>query len=132
MPPTPDLHARILAAIERVEVAAVAATPGPWTVSHRRCTVFSGAHPVADYIDMRSGNAAHIVLNEPTTVLRRCAADRRILNAHRTTVFNDLVHGHLYSCEACHRFTDEGTSRSWCDTVLALAEGYGITVDGES
>lgn len=30
MPPTPDLHAHILAAIDRTEQRARAATPGPW------------------------------------------------------------------------------------------------------
>jgi hypothetical protein len=67
----------------------------------------------------------HIVRNDPHTVLRRCAADRRILEAHEKVhrcpipVLNSTVGG-LWGTE------EDGP----CWTLILLADGYGITVDG--
>lgn len=72
--------------------------------------------------------AEHIAANDPADVLRRCAADRKILAEHRP-------HGgkwESYACVGCGM--DGGDCGDWmvehvndCPTLLALAEGYGLT-----
>lgn len=74
----------------------------------------------------------HFALYGPESVLRRCAADRKLIAAHPITrdvitVKPDGTHG--FGCTVCHYdYYVEG--RGWCDTLLALAEGYGWT-EGE-
>lgn len=138
-PSIPDLAARILEAIDRTEeiARAVDDNSAPWDGQWKSqyglvVRTYNGWVLVhgTDAAPLRTGLARHIAHNDPATVLRRCAADRRILNAHLTDVLSDTLYGRLYSCHTCHRFTDEGTPRWWCETLLALADGYGITVDG--
>ncbi|MFD7999955.1 DUF6221 family protein [Streptomyces mirabilis] len=66
----------------------------------------------------------HIVLNEPAAVLRRCTADRKILADH-TTFGDGSVH-----CLGCGVDYESGPlvgNVNDCPTLLALAEGYGLT-----
>jgi hypothetical protein len=73
--------------------------------------------------------AEHIVANDPHAVLRRCAADRKILAEHRPQGGGYPSH---YACEGCgydgsycpEPNTDHVND---CPTLLALAEGYGLT-----
>lgn len=74
--------------------------------------------------------AAHTVLNDPESVLRRCAADRKLIAAHPVTrdvivVMPDGIHG--FGCSVCHTEDLLTVGDGWCDTLLALAEGYGWT-----
>lgn len=62
------------------------------------------------------------------TALRRCAADRKILHIHRYAGDRYAPYG----CLGCGIDTDYGPivgSTNDCETLLALAEGYGITDD---
>jgi hypothetical protein len=68
-------------------------------------------------------NAEHIALNDPASVLRRCAADRKLLNLHA---------GKMHSCPATDEtdYLDEWTEfdhSQACPVILLLAEGYGWT-----
>ncbi|MFF3891360.1 DUF6221 family protein [Streptomyces sp. NPDC001914] len=75
--------------------------------------------------------AEHIVRHDPAAVLRRCAADRRILAAHpyTTTVINpqDGSSNAGFGCETCHAWDAVPEGRGNCSTLLDLAEGYGLT-----
>jgi hypothetical protein len=80
---------------------------------------------------VQTGRNEHllIAMHDPAAVLRRCAADRKILE-HHTPVGNGYP-SH-YACMGCGM--DGGDCADWntehindCPTLLALAEGYGIT-----
>jgi hypothetical protein len=78
---------------------------------------------VAKSRDSRASSIVHIAANDPASVLRRCAADRKLLELH-----GDRSH----SCPATgvNGFTDEWTEFDQIDTcpvVQLLAEGYGWT-----
>jgi hypothetical protein len=80
------------------------------------------------------GVARHIARQDPAAVLRRIAADRKILAAHpyTTRVINpvDGLQSAGFGCETCHDWDGVPEGRGWCDTVRLLAEGYGWT-EGE-
>lgn len=75
--------------------------------------------------------AEHIVRHDPAAVLRRIAADRKILEAHpyTTRVINPLCGQESagFGCETCHNWDGVPEGRGNCTTVLALAEGWGWT-----
>lgn len=141
-PSIPDLAARILAAIELVELAASAATAGPWrhnpnkhwrkpgTCSYEEA-VFTGPagadatcvagtgpsdHPQA------MADARHIALNDPPTVLGRCAADRGVVARHQPEA---RAEGRLSGfCVHC--------GWRWpCPDLRGVADAYGLTEDGD-
>jgi hypothetical protein len=65
--------------------------------------------------------SVHVALNDPASVLRRCAADRKLLNLHA---------GKMHSCPATDEtgYLDEWTQfdhSEVCPVVEHLAEGYG-------
>jgi hypothetical protein len=69
--------------------------------------------------------AEHIALHDPASVLRRCAADRKILAEHAPAVDS----WDPYACTGCGS-DDYGWNvdhTNDCPTLLALAEGYGLT-----
>ncbi|MBT2508839.1 hypothetical protein J7I98_23715 [Streptomyces sp. ISL-98] len=73
--------------------------------------------------------AEHISEHDPATVLRRCAADRKILAEHAPK--GDGWPSH-YACEGCGydaSYCPEPITEhvNDCPTLLALAEGYGLT-----
>jgi hypothetical protein len=76
---------------------------------------------------VQTGRNEHllITLNDPAAVLRRCAADRKILEHHEPN-----THGiDVYACTGCGS-DDYGWNvdhTNDCPTLLALAEGYGLT-----
>ena len=82
-----------------------------------------------DYLDPAPGR--FMAANDPAAVLRRIAADRKILAAHpyTTRVVNpvDGSHSAGFGCETCHDWDGVPEGRGWCDTVRLLAEGYGWT-----
>ncbi|BBC30039.1 hypothetical protein SGFS_013330 [Streptomyces graminofaciens] len=70
----------------------------------------------------------HIALSDPANVLRRCTADRKILAEHQP--FGSQWEP--YACVGCG--LGAGDCGDWvtehtndCPTLLALAEGYGLT-----
>lgn len=71
----------------------------------------------------------YLVAQQPDAVLRRCAADRKILTEHAAADFT------AYGDQLCRRCTVNNDAsdalHDWmiwpCPTLLALAEGYGIT-----
>jgi hypothetical protein len=76
--------------------------------------------------DNRTQALAHIAANDPESVLRRCVADRKLLELHG---------GKCHSCPATDEtgYLDEWTQFDYgdmCPVVQLLAEGYGWT-EGE-
>jgi hypothetical protein len=71
----------------------------------------------------------HIAHNDPASVLGRCAADRKLIALHPKGA-NGLGGP---SCLCCEERTDYGHSDGeWpCDTLKALAEGYGVPIEGD-
>lgn len=142
---TPGLHEWIEGEIERREQAARAATEGPWSAEHPKARW--GDDPEARLIGRGKVlgvlssdynghlNADHIELNGPDVVLRRCAADRKILAAHpyTTRVINPGYGKRSagFGCETCHDWDGVPEGRGNCDTILALAEAYGLEPAGE-
>lgn len=137
---TPGLHAWIEGEIRRREEAARDATEGPWSAEHPEGRW--GDDPEARLIgrgkilgtlsnDYNGHlNADHIELHGPDAVLRRCAADRKILAAHPYTE-RAINPGYgpsraPFGCETCHDWDGVPEARGNCDTILALAEGYGL------
>lgn len=133
---TEDLAARLLAAIGQRERVAAAASPGPWRtgvgstylvddVVYRPSLGFPTGHHLEQVCNFQYGanaakDAEHVVANDPQIVLRRCSADRRILERHE-------VHGDGYSkCTWC--------GESWpCPDLRDLAVAYDLEVAaGES
>lgn len=82
---------------------------------------------VADQV--QSGAAGLVVSHDPGAVLRRCAADRKLLELHAPqqdgSGFPDSM-----QCRTCSKDGGDGYQylvSAPCPTVLALAEGYGWT-----
>lgn len=70
----------------------------------------------------------HIALHDPAAVLRRCQADRKILGLHRSVQMKyQRVGEDPFGCPICHLDAHEPVvfGGGYCDTILALAEGYG-------
>lgn len=70
--------------------------------------------------------AEHIVRHHPGAVLRRCAADRKILEVHAPQGGD----WEPYACLGCGTDSEYGVlvdHTNDCETLHALAEGYGLT-----
>ena len=79
---------------------------------------------VADQV--QPGAAGLIVRHDPAAVLRRCAADRKILGIHKPAGGD----WNSYACDGCGIDSEYGHDvdhTNDCETLLALAEGYGLT-----
>lgn len=77
--------------------------------------------------EMDAGLADHIALNAPASVLRRCAADRKLIAEHGPVGHWDL------GCKGCGFNNQEESMVDHyqdCPVLRALAEGYGWT-EGE-
>lgn len=118
----PDLHSWITQKIDATEHAARTCPPSPLPVE-------TGA---SDYAatEIRDGAGqvrATGLFVTSDTVLRRCAADRKLLEIHG-------YHGGTYDVLACTGCGSDDMGYlvdhvNDCETLLALAEGYGITAD---
>jgi len=140
-----DLLAWLETAITEREDAARLATQGVWRthdthldLGGHTATVLVGerndtellawlptmSHAPWDEARNAWNNAEHIAANDPASVLRRCAADRKLLELHAQ---DSLPNGiDLDECRTCG-----GVNEPWpCPTLLTLAEGYGWT-EGE-
>jgi hypothetical protein len=121
----PDLHDWISQQIDEREALARRAVKiaGDWTYALQLQRVLD-----RDYVIANTSNAygPHIAANDPAAVLRRCAADRKILAIHRYAGGNSWDQ---YACHGCG-YDDTGylvDHTNDCETLQALAEGYGLT-----
>lgn len=126
-----DLVSRLLAAIEETEQAARACGGAPWVddvpaMVHVdpvaiRDSKWSLGHlgyvASADNSPIGDAYRAHIVRNDPASVLRRCAADRRLLK-RLVEVSNPQYLKHSPGVQVLVEFT-----------LGQLAAGYGISVE---
>ena len=71
----------------------------------------------------------YLVLNDPTAVLRRCAADRKVLARHRLATERTWpLNASCYGCGVMGDCDDPVTDNlNDCPELLDLAEGYGLT-----
>jgi hypothetical protein len=138
--PVPDLHGWIGQQIDKAEAVARATTPGPW-ITHDHDdqvgmlevrTVHEADIMIGYVADVATADARHIVRHGPASVLRRCAADRKILAEHAAqqdgSGFPDSR-----QCRTCSTSGGDGYQYLVlypCPTVLALAEGYGEVPPG--
>jgi hypothetical protein len=133
----PDLHEWIserVAETQRIAEAARGHGEGRWhheTGYHSgRVEDERGETVVYDEGAPLEEEAAHIALHDPANVLRRCAADRKILAVHAP---RDRRWYDDYVCEGCGYDGADYCSEpntphvNDCPTLLALAEGYGLT-----
>lgn len=75
---------------------------------------------------------AHFALYGAASVLRRCAADRKLIELHRPVILHAGSTGAAYfdttrvcrSCEPPRQFPETAYP---CPTIVAVAEGYGWT-----
>ncbi|MFF7130362.1 DUF6221 family protein [Streptomyces sp. NPDC008240] len=137
----PDLHGWITQQIDKTETIARDAGGKAWHWEHDygdmcndpTCpygelatddTVLMSVHGY-DVTEPWQG-AAHIARHDPATVLRRCAADRKILDIHKP--YGGRGYGG-HACTGCgeHREDWAVEHANDCPTLQALAEGYGLT-----
>jgi hypothetical protein len=138
----PDLHGWITQQIDTVEAAARAATDGPWHVTeYDYPTDFAaGIGTALGEVDVvghgyegggveHLADARHIAFHDPAAVLRRCAADRKIIARHQ-------LDPDVYwapACAGCGTYGDQDMpytdNLNECPELLDLAEGYGITTE---
>ena len=127
------LAARVLEAIEAAVRVANSASGGPWTIRnlgrHDQAAVVADTGertpvglPVgplgADLHTAKAvADARHIAHNDPAAVLRRCAADRRIVETY------------LAICEAPEIHADAFAAMT--SVLKDLAEGYGVPLEQE-
>lgn len=129
----PDLHGWIVQRIDRVEsnLRGVDEEHGrnwttQWNASSDTFTVYDG-NSSAVAADILPAAARLIALHDPAAVLRRCAADRKILARHRLNP--DITFEP--ACEGCRTYGDRALS--WtdnlneCPELLDLAEAHGLT-----
>lgn len=75
---------------------------------------------------LQPGAAGLLAIHDPAAVLRRCTADRKILEHHAPTGGT----WDPYACEGCGSDSEYGAlvdHTNDCPTLQALAEGYGLT-----
>ncbi|MFI9154523.1 DUF6221 family protein [Streptomyces sp. NPDC053367] len=130
----PDLHGWITQQIDKTQRVAEAARgtgEGRWhhDTSYPNGYVYDeGVQPVVyDESTPSPEEAAHIALNDPASVLRRCAADRKILARH---CLDPDVHFEP-ACKGCRTYGD--CDLSWtdnlneCPELLDLGYAHGLT-----
>lgn len=133
-----DLVVRLLAAIEETERLAQAAakdTEHGWSagdeyLSDYVTTVeYGSAVVVGPYSGYMSWELRrYIARHDPASVLRRCAADRKLIELHTP---KRIKGDDFPQCPVCIE-EKRGYPEEWCDeyhpcrTLLALAVGYGI------
>lgn len=144
---TDNLASRVLAAIEEAERIAQEEGDGSQvdrlsTPGHDRDV----ARAIANQARLRHSpitdvQVQHLLLigyqrgqSRSEGVLRRCAADRKIVELHTPRPVEFYVpwlrdeEQPDFGCSACHYDFQEIMRTSLCSTLKALAEGYGIEV----
>jgi hypothetical protein len=136
----PDLHRWVAQQIDVIEAVARDATQGPWYADHPEprhwgddpeSALIVDGKPLCILDGERNGplNADHIVLHNPAAVLRRCAADRKILERHRLDP--NAIWYEAAMCHGCGTEDEMAYPRTEnlndCPELLNLAEGHGLT-----
>lgn len=140
----------ILAFLDRAitarEEAAYAAPRSPWTVRmDDDAIVAPDGITVAEAFALSGQQTrailAHIALNDPASVLRRCAADRKLIALHAVVPDHgrfseaecpancDGDHSGPGVCFSCRTYAGDPVEAP-CPSLRVLAEGYGWT-EGE-
>lgn len=144
----PDLHGWITQQIDKVEavaglISAGGYEPDEWRIEPSRSGRWSqvvaysrtlGEPPEAAAREqpvafVQTGRNEHLLMamHDPAAVLRRCAADRRILERHR---LNPDVHFEP-ACKGCGTYGDmelsETDNLNECPELLDLAFAHGLT-----
>ncbi|MEU9615885.1 DUF6221 family protein [Streptomyces sp. NPDC048209] len=133
-----DILAYLDSAITAREEAAYAAPRSPWSVRVDDDEIVAPDGITVAEAFALSGQQTRaildlIALHQPASVLRRCAADRKLIDLHRPQVtgagFPDIQ-----ECRTCSA-DSLGDGYQYlvpapCPTLLALAEGHGWT-EGE-
>lgn len=131
----PDLHGWITQQIGRAESDVRAAEKESGRAWRSQWDERSDAFRIVDgsgilVADQLQPSAAGLVTaHDPAAVLRRCVADRKILAEHCPQGSGYPSH---YACEGCGHdasYCPEPITEHTndCPTLLALAEGYGLT-----
>lgn len=132
----PDLHGWIVQQVDETQRIAEAARgqgDGRWRhdSGHPNGYVYDecGQPVVYDESAPLPEEAAHIAFNDPATVLRRCAADRKILARHRLAPEWPWAHGApCHGCGVMGDCDDPVTDNlNECPELLDLAEAHGLT-----
>jgi hypothetical protein len=128
----PDLHGWITQQIDHVERALrdVDKEHGrnwttQWNASSDTFTIYDDSES-AVASDALPAAASLIASHDPAAVLRRCAADRKILTIHAPQGGD----WEPYACQGCGSDSEYGVlvdHTNDCETLQALAEGYGLT-----
>jgi hypothetical protein len=132
-----DLTSRITAALDEQQRLAEAATPGPWEA---RSYVVAGPRRAGVALALSIGDrevsdAAFIAANDPASVLRRVAAQRRVLERHQpeeygeATEFEGVTLPALVACGRCQDNFDQYPVYP-CDEIKDLADALGVDVTG--
>ncbi|MDX3531949.1 DUF6221 family protein [Streptomyces sp. ID05-39B] len=98
--------------VERPATGTFVATCDQWGRVAEVVPTYGGAH------------AEHIALNDPDSVLRRCAADRKLISQHGPCSDTDR------GCKGCGFDNQEESmvdDYNSCPVLIAIAEGYGWT-----
>lgn len=135
-----NLHEWITARVGTAEVVARAATPDPWEAvvdRHQHGVVDASvwADAIGYYIaekvssgDRHEADARHIGTSDPTAVLRRCEADRRVLARHHLPDLDDWMYPGCYGCGTEGHMDNLVTENiNECPELLDLAHAHGIT-----
>jgi hypothetical protein len=107
----------------------------PWGSTHL-VEVYGAHRSVGPELD--EDFLKHVVLHDPAAVLRRCAADRKLLALHQPVADHgrysepqcpiecDGQHSGPSVCASCRDYVGDPVEAP-CPTVLLIAEGYGWT-----
>lgn len=134
----PDLHAWISAKVTAVEAAAQACPPWPWRYDADQDAVLAAdGIEVADVFALSNrqlhATGEFIAANDPEAVLRRCAADRKILDRHIHDPESATWSSSPYPCRGCgfEGDCDDPVTEhiNDCPELLDLAHAHGITDD---
>lgn len=147
---TADPLAYLHATHAAVQVEAEAATKGPWEIEgddHTANTVFSvcedpnlvGQRVASSWGPQTYDNMVHIARHDPGAVLRRIAADRKLIELHAAVPDHgrfsergcddtgcDGDHSDPPVCRSCRNYAGDPLEAP-CATVEILAEGWGWT-----
>jgi hypothetical protein len=145
----PDLHDWITQRVDATELAARKAaelcgchpSAPHWTfgddTTDGRILIADEPHPGVKRKIGRKWNgsyegmfmAEHVVRHDPASVLRRCEADRRILNRHRLDP--DAIWHEAAMCKGCGDYGDQEFAYTEnlndCPELLDLAHAHGLT-----
>lgn len=149
-----DLAGKILEAIgetERIaheacgrgpEWAIARERPVPWGAEPRPAEILASNKPIMRLYVEYAGQAVaeHVTLHDPERALRRCAADRETVELHAGDHHCREMHSGVYPAdwppaaswgkagEPWRHPGDEYFEGAPCDTLRALADGYGMEV----